>query len=232
MSQGLLEKAAAVVSLLGFIYAHLDHAPCAERTARQEWISEPSPLDVPATPPRPVNLECKGHCHTCNAVFEAYGIKPACPPDEKWRREFRRLRREYRITDVERALLELLDVELSDGTPGFMLAQAIWSVFVEPWPGELVSVHRPALGVRTEAISSGARLERAELAERGVFWMADHIEGYVRAYGEKVDPVENEIRRMLADGIAERRIAKELRVGRDRIRTVKRSDFAHVECAS
>lgn len=204
MAQSFSDKCAAIESLLGWVYAHLDFIPAAARTQRQQWVSEPSPLDEPAPPPVAFNLECRGHCQTCLAYAKAHGLKVQCPPDEQWRREFSRVRREYRITDVTRALLELADVDVHQ-------AQAVWAVYVEPWPGDLVDGTRPSLGTRTEAISWPTRLQRADLAEQGIVWMAHKIRGDVRAYGERVDPRDNEIRRMIADEIPRRLIAKKLR---------------------
>jgi hypothetical protein len=194
-------KCQAIVSLLGSVFAHLDYVPGAQQTARQEWISEPSPLDPPAQPKPVYDLGCMGRCFTCLIAYTV-GKRPACPPDEKWAREYEQLRRRYRIRDVEESLLRLSWEE----NP---LAQAVWAVHVEPWPDP-----------RTEPIGMEAKAERARLAEQGVWWLAEDIEGDVLAYGEKVETLDNEIRRMKADGYTYKGIKRELRCGSDRIRRV------------
>jgi hypothetical protein len=207
------DKLQAIQSLLFLLFAHRDHIPGAMRTARQEWISEPSPLDEPVDPPAPYNLACSGQCWTCRALQQQSKVMLPCPPEELWIREYRRLRREYRIEDIEKAMLDL-------GREHPSQAQAVWAVWIEPWPGELVDLDRPALGTRTEAISWETRVEREALALDGLDWLADNIEGYVRAFGERVVPRDNEIRRMLADGVSQRRIARELRCSLRDVRRV------------
>jgi hypothetical protein len=130
MPQKLTDKMAAIESLLGWICAHYGYVPGAEKTARQEWVSEPSPLDGPPAPPQFYNVECRGHCFTCIAEHKSRGKVPACPPEEKWLREYKRLRREYRIGEIEKLLKRL-----SGKNPS--MAQAVWAVWVEPWPGAL-----------------------------------------------------------------------------------------------
>ena len=182
MTQKLAEKVEAIQSLLGFLFAHLDHVPGAAKTARQEWESEPSPLDEPKKPV--VLTECTAHCDTCLAYHATKGVRPSCP-DELWKREYRALRKRYRIVDLEDALLRLGEADIH-------MAQAVWAVFVEPWPGELCLAERPALGTRTETIGIEVRLERARLAEDGVKWLAEHVDGDVRGYGapqQKLRPV-------------------------------------------
>lgn len=217
--QSLSDKCQGIISLLELVFLHRDFVPGAARTQRQEWVSEPSPLDEPR--PVVVITECNARCDTCLAYHERIGRRPQCP-DEKWLRERLKLRRCYRIADVECSLLKLAKFDISQ-------AQAVWAVFVEPWPGELVDIGRPSLGTRTEAISPQARHERADLADAGVFWLAEDIDGDVLPVGEVVHPVDNEIRRLLAYGVAERRIARDLGVGRDRIRRIKRAQTVRCE---
>ncbi len=205
--QSFADKCDAIESLLGFIFFHLDDIPGAIRV-QQYGASEI--LDG-TTQYRPINLECNGRCYTCLAYHKMLGKKPVCPPEEKWAREAEKLRRRYRIRDVENSVLRLSGVDP-------VQAQAVWAEHVEPWPDP-----------KTEPISPEVKAERVALAKLGVQWMAHDIRGDVLAYGEKPDPKDNEIRRMLSYGVSERRIARELEVGRDRIRSLKRADEGRCE---
>lgn len=209
--QTLAEKIAAIESLLEFLFAYRDDIPGAARTQRQEWISEPSPLDPPPVPPPAYNLDCNGRCWTCRAFYASLGTSPACPPDEKWAREAETLRRTYRIRDIEESLFRLSD---EDATK----AQAVWAVHVEPWPDP-----------KTEPIAPSVKEERARLAREGVEWMAHDIRDDVRAYGEKPEPIENEIRRMHAHGISNRMIAKRLGCRPQKVQTVLCGDVVRRE---
>ena len=209
--QDFTAKCDAIISLLGCVWQDLDFVPGAMRTVPQKWVSEPSPLDPPYVPPVPDNPYCKGRCHTCLAYYRASGNKLFdCPPEVKWKREYDQLRARYRVGDVEVALMRLAEWEPEQ-------AQAVWAVYVEPWPGALLDAARPALGAKTEAIGETARLLRAYLAEQGVEAMAEDIEGDVLAFGERVEPKDNQIRQLAAQHLAatgheqRKRIAKELR---------------------
>jgi hypothetical protein len=129
-------------------------------------------------------------------------MEPACPPEEKWMREYSKLRRRYRIGDLEKSIEHLSD---HDAT----LAQAVWAVHVEPWPDP-----------KTEPIAPETKGERARLAAQGIEWMAHDIKGDVLGYGEKPDPVENQIRQLASQGFTQRRIQRELRCDRNKIRSV------------
>lgn len=194
--QKLADKIAAIESLLGFLFAHLDHMPNAARTARQEWISEPSLLDDPPKPPPLYNLNCSGHCRTCLAFHSIIGRKPDCPPDELWVREYKALRVRYRIADLERALLDL-------GSTDMLMAQAVWAAYVEPWPDP-----------KTEPISPATRAERDELALAGLDWLAHHVPGEVCAHAEKPSSRENQIRQLISQGYTWKRVCRELRCSR------------------
>jgi hypothetical protein len=199
MTQSLEDKIAAIRSLLPLIFTHRDFILGGAKTQRQEWVSERSHLDPAPLPPPTWRLDCDGHCHTCHVASSR-----ECPPEEKWLRVYHGLRARYRIRDLEEALLGLSVCDAA-------LAQAVWAVFVEPWPGEIYNPERPALGSCTEPLSWKVRLERAELAEEGLFWLAGNIEGDVRGEGDEPDPRENEIRRLASQGYPRRRIARELR---------------------
>lgn len=213
--QKLAEKMAAIESLLGWVCVYLEFAPGAMRARRQEWVSEPSPLDPPPHAPQITNPDCNGRCRTCMAYYQAAGKRPECPPEEKWVRERNRVRRQYRVGDVCDSLLRLADENVQ-------MAQAVWAVWVEPWPGSLVSGKRTALGSRTEAIGWDVRMERADLAEAGLEWMAHDVRGDVLAYGEKPDELDNQIRQLAAQGYTQRRIQRELRCDRNKISAVLR----------
>jgi hypothetical protein len=137
------------------------------------------------------NVNCDGRCARC---IEAHsGKKPLCPPEEAWAAERAYLRREYRIADVWASLERLSWQEPS-------WAQAVWTLYVEP-----------CLDPRSECIAPEHRAERDRCAKLGVEWMAHDIRGDVRAFGERVEPRDNQIRRMAADGFTRRRIARECR---------------------
>jgi hypothetical protein len=193
MMQAITDKCAAIISLLGLVWLHLDRIPGALKTPNQQWVSERSPLDDPPKPPAMYNIDCKGRCGNCWIAYEAAGVKPQCPPEEAWVSLREGLRRQYRIGDVEAALMDLATEDVAK-------AQAVWSVYVEPWPDP-----------RTEPIAPDTKRERARLAGIGVMDMAEAIEGDVRAYGEKVDPRDNQIRQLASQGFTRKRIARELR---------------------
>jgi hypothetical protein len=192
MTQAFRDKCEAICSLLGLMLYHLDDAPGRVIIQRQEWISEPSPLDPPRSLPDPYNVACEGRCQDCLNALKTSGRKPDCPPDELWVRERDALRRSYRMDDVEDALMRLSDCDPTH-------AQAVWAVYVEPWPDP-----------KTEPIAPETRVERARLADEGIGWMACTIQGDVRSFGEQVDDLDNEIRRLRAAGLSQRRIAKRL----------------------
>lgn len=194
MSQPLTDKIAAIISLLGWVYAHLEYMPCAQRAPRQQWVSERSQLDEPPRRPHITMPECQGRCSTCLAYQEATGVRVECPPDERWMTEYRWVRRQYRITAVTKSLLRLAEVDVEQ-------AQAVWAVYVEPWPGQPVGYERLALGTKTEVISETARMERAHLAEAGVEWMAHEIRGEVQGPGEQQPTKKEQVASLLADGI-------------------------------
>jgi hypothetical protein len=176
------EKREAIISLLPFIYHHLSKVPGAAKTTHQEWISERSPLDDPPPPPPPP--DCNGWCSKCNAK--------ECPPDETWVNECRGLRSKYRIPELEYWLMRIKDLDVTT-------AQAVWAVYVEPTEGELFDASQPELGCKTEAISRHERYRRAGLAMGGIVWLASKMDGDVIGFGEKVESVDNRIRRMRAD---------------------------------
>lgn len=210
MTQPFADKLAAIRSLLELVYWHLDYIPGAMRVQRYgESEQEPPEHRVFL----PVNVDCNGRCYTCLAYYRLIGRRPDCPPEEKWERERADLRRRYRIADVEASLMRLADVDVT-------LAQAVWAVYVEPWPGALWDATRPAMGAKTEAISLTVREERARLAEEGVRWLGHDIRGDVLAYGEKPDPIDNQIRQLAAHGYTWKRIRRELGVSNDRISRV------------
>jgi hypothetical protein len=204
VSQTRAEKMAAIESLLEFLFVYRDDIPGAARTQRQEWISEPSPLDPPPLAPRAYNLACNGRCWTCRAFYASLGKRPDCPPNDKWWRDADKLRAKYRIGDIEESLFRL-----SGENP--TTAQAVWAVHVEPWPDP-----------KTEPIAASVRKERDQLAREGVAWMAHDIRGDVLAYGEKPDPTENQIRQLASQGYTQRRIAKELRCDHNKVAAVLR----------
>jgi hypothetical protein len=191
--QTLTDKVAAIESLLPFLFAHLDHVPAAMRTARQGWISERSPLDDSPAPSPAYNLDCNGRCYTCQAYAQSIGRAPVCPPEEAWAATRGMLRRRYRLEDIEASLMRLSRFDPT-------LAQAVWAVWVEPWPDP-----------KTEPISPEVQAQRAMLAEKGLDWLAWDIEGDVLAFGEKVEPRDNQIRQLAALGFPQKRIARELR---------------------
>lgn len=209
------DKIAAIVSLLGWVCMHLAWVPGAAHTARQQWVSMPSSLDDPivapddpeaalAAVPRE-NPFCKGRCVTCLKFHETINRKPDCPPEEKWAREFERVRRQFRVMDVEQALLELACWHID-------AAQAVYAVFVEPWPGELVDARRRAMGTKTEAINDETRRIRASLAEDGVQWMAEQIDGFIANPDDEALPKSTRVQILLDAGwTSPTRIAK--RVG-------------------
>ena len=161
------------------------------------------------------NVNCDGRCARC---IEAHGTKrPVCPPEEAWAAERAYLRREYRIGDVWASLLRLASVETT-------IARAVWSLYVEPWPGDPLDKERPEMGAKTEPIAPEHREARAFDAWSGVEWMAHDIRGDVRAFGEKAEPIDNQIRQLASRGLSQRRIASRLHVGRDRIRRLLSND--------
>lgn len=178
--QSLTDKAAAIESLLPFIYAHLDLHPDAMKPPRY-GDSEGGAGHVTHS----YYVGCNGRCFTCLAYFKASNRRPDCPPEESWVVMGRRLRRDYRITDLEAAILRLADYNR-------LWAQAVWMTFVEPWPEWMP---------RTQE----------ELAKEGVMWLAWDIPGDVRGYGERVEPRDNQIRQLASQGYTQRRIAKEIR---------------------
>lgn len=193
MSQPFADKCEAIASLLGFVWYHLDFIDGAMRVQRygdSETGGEGRP------PAEPYYVGCNGRCYTCIAYHQTQGRKPACPPDEKWLRERATLRRRYRIADLEKSLVSMAQVEPNQ-------AQAVWAVYVEPWPD-----------AKTEPIGEAQREARDRLAWDGVEWMANDIRGDVVGYGEKPDPVENQIRQMASQGYTWKRICRELRCSR------------------
>jgi hypothetical protein len=184
--QTLDEKVDAIVSLLGFMLYHLDQAPGAVATARQEWISEPSSLDPPKSPPRAINVFCDGRCSRCLNVLKANGKKPNCPPDEAWARTRDALRRRYRMNDIEQALYALS----ACGMSGAIAAQAVWAEHVEP-----------PVDPRSEAICPEARTYREVMAQVGVRWMAEWIPGDVIGFGVEAPTKQQQATSLIADGI-------------------------------
>ena len=210
MTQTFDAKQDAIISLLGCVFQDLDFVPGAMRAAPQKWVSEPSPLDPPYVPPASVNSNCRGRCYTCMAYYRASGVKPDCPPEVKWVREYKQLRARYRIEDVEASL-----VRLSWAWNDF--AQAVWSVYVEPWPDP-----------KTEPIAPEHRKERDGLAALGVIWMASDIEGDILAFGEKPPqrarpaPTERDrvIVQMRIDGASYGEIVRAVRCSKTTVRAV------------
>lgn len=198
VSQTFGEKCEAIESLLELIWWHLDFVPGAVRVHRygeSEGGAGPGSL-------APVVVDCNGRCFTCLAYWASRGKAPVCPPEEKWAREAAILRRRYRIKDVEDSVLRLAEQYPTQ-------AQAVWAVYVEPWPDP-----------KTEPISPSTRAERQALALEGITWMAHDIWGDVIGYGQKADPLENQIRELAAQGYTWKRIAKELRCSKSTIRRV------------
>ena len=204
MTQTLAAKLEAIESLLGALFTHRSLIPGGLKTTRQEWESEPSPLDGPPPEPYFPDPSCDGRCPVCVARHRERGRRPACPPEEAWRRLQRRLWRDYRMSDVEHAFLALSDESI-------VRAQSVWSVWVEPQGGDWYNPDRHSLGYRNEPISLDDRIERADEAEEGLKWLAKSIRGYVRAYGE---PVKDALIRQLYydEGYTYRRLQAELRV--------------------
>lgn len=192
--QTLTEKAAAIRSLLPLIFAHRDFIAGGTQVHRATWVSEPSPLDPPPPPPPLWNLACDGHCDNCRLVERITKKRTSCPPEEKWLRTYRGLRSRYRIRDLEVAIMCLADHDV-------IRAQAVWAVYVEPWPGERLDPKKPALGMRTEPIAAETRQRRAELAESGVWWLASEIEGDVVGEGDNRPTKEQQCADLVADGI-------------------------------
>ena len=189
MTQSLVDKQSAIVSLLELVYFHLDRIPGAMHV-QHYGEGEGAPPEG-RREPLVYNVDCDGRCARC---IEAHsGKKPLCPPEEVWAAERAYLRREYRIADVWESL-----EHLSGYNPTW--AQAVWTLYVEP-----------CLDPRSEAIAPEHRDERDRCAREGTEWMAHDIRGDVRAFGERVEPRDNQIRRMAADGFTRRRIARECR---------------------
>lgn len=212
MPQKLAAKLEAIESLLGALFAHRSLIPGGLKTTRPEWESEPSPLDGPPPEPYFPDPACDGRCPVCVARHRERGQRPACPPEEAWRRLQRRLWRDYRMSDVEHAFLALSDESI-------VRAQSVWSVWVEPQGGDWYNPDRHSLGYRNEPISLDDRIERADEAEEGLKWLAKNIRGYVRAYGE---PVKDALIRqlILEEGYSIRRVKAEVRCGQGRIERV------------
>jgi len=200
VEEAMTQKADAIISLLGLLFFHIDDAPHAMKTAHQSWESEPSPLD-PSRPPRSFNQDCNGACWTCLAEHRDRGKRPICPPEELWLAERDMLRRQYRLEDVYCALIKLSELYPS-------LAQAVWAKYVEPWEP------------KTEPISRENKDQRDEWAAIGIAFLCNSIEGEVRGFGEKVDTTENEIRRLKARGLSNRRIAKRLHCRPEKVQKV------------
>ena len=197
--QTLSDKAAAIESLLPFIYAHLDAHPAAMHV--QRYGDSDGDVHGPSVT---YYAGCNGRCFTCMAYFHAtLNRRPNCPPEERWITEGRRLRRDYRITDLEQAILRLTDYNR-------LWAQAVWMTYVEPWPEWMPR-------------------QQADLAQEGVQWMAYRVPGDVLGYGERRDPVENQIRQLASQGYTQRRITKELRCDRNKVRAVLSADAVRCE---
>lgn len=209
--QTIDERCDAIKSLLPWIMAHLDHVPGAARVQRYGESEGGA-----GTPPLEPYTECTGRCHTCRAYLATLGKEPVCPPDERWVREARWIRRRYRIDDLEKSIMRLAG---HDPT----VAQAVWAVYVEPWPGDLLDPKRPQLGAKTEALSPGVRKERADLAEIGVRWMAHDLHGEIVAYGEQTVRREIQIIQLAEQGYTQRRIARELRCRPETVGAVLRA---------
>lgn len=179
--QDFLDKCDAITSLLPFIYAHLDAHPAAMHV--QRYGDSDGEGHGPSVT---YYAGCNGRCFTCMAYFRATSNRrPDCPPEERWITEGRRLRRDYRITDLETCIMRLTDYSR-------LLAQAVWAVHVEPWPEWMPR-------------------QQTDLAREGVEWMAYDVPGDVLGYGERVEPLANQIRRLAAQGYTQRRIRKELK---------------------
>lgn len=206
MTQRLSDKCDAIISLLALVFWHLELIPGAMKVQRYGESDGTSD----AKPPTPYNLNCKGMCRDCWEDHRAIGKKPACPPEVTWVRVHDGLRRQYRIADVEAALIALRDANV-------VMAQAVWAVYVEPWPEP-----------RTEPIGHEAREHRARLADEGIVWLAHEIRGEVLGFGEKVDSRENQIRQMASQGFTQRRIARELRCSLRDVRRVIAPEVAAV----
>jgi hypothetical protein len=173
VTQRLSDKCEAIISLLALVFWHLELIPGAMKVQRYGESDGTSD----AKPPTPYNLNCKGLCRDCWEDHRAIGKKPACPPEVTWVRVHDGLRRQYRIADVEAALIALRDANVS-------MAQAVWAVYVEPWPEP-----------RTEPIGHEAREHRARLADEGIVWLAHEIRGPVIAFGlSKREQVEEMLR--------------------------------------
>lgn len=204
--QTLTDKQAAIISILELVYFHLDRVPGAMHVQRY-GESEGAPPE--RREPLAYNVNCDGRCARC---IEAHsGKRPICPPEEAWAAERDYLRREYRIADVWESLERLSGYEPS-------WAQAVWTLYVEP-----------CLDPRSECIAPEHRAERDRCAKLGVEWMAHDVRGDVRAFGERVEPIDNQIRQLASRGLSQRRIASKLHVGRERIRRLLSSD---PECSS
>jgi hypothetical protein len=186
MSQNLSEKCEAIISLLEFVWFHLDFVPGAMHV-QQYGESEGGAGHTVIFDPN-----CSGRCFTCLAYHKSKKQQPLCPPEERWVWERIKLRRRYRMREIEEALIDLSKSELSQ-------AQAVWAVYVEPWPDP-----------KAEPISERARRERQTLADQGVVWLAHSIKGEIVAYGERPNPRDNQIRQLAAQGYTRRRIAKEV----------------------
>ena len=205
MSQSLVDKCAAITSLLELVFYHLDRAPGAMHVQRY-GESEGAPPEG-RREPLVYNVDCNGRCARC---IEAHsGKRPVCPPEEVWAAERAYFRREYRIADVWESL-----ERLSGHEPSW--AQAVWTLYVEP-----------CLDFRSECIAPGHKAERDRCAREGVEWMAHDIRGDVRAFGE-IDSKERErieidgcIRQMIECGFPVERIKAEVHVGSDRIKKVR-----------
>ena len=199
MAQPFAEKCAAIISLCELIYAHLDSVPGAMHVQRyDDAMQGGGTVDVPAT-------ICRRW--TCWGTWPMYRLIVQLPPkmtEEKWNREYLDLRRRYRIADVEASLTRLSSVEP-------MQAQAVWAVHVEPW-----------LDPATEPIAPDHKETRRLLAEQGIEWMAHDIRGDVLAFGDRPEPVDNQIRQLASQGYTYKRIKRELRCGGDRISRVLR----------
>lgn len=187
MSQNLSEKCEAIISLLEFVWFHLDFVPGAMKVQHYGESEGGAGHTVIFDP------NCSGRCFTCLAYHKGKKQRPLCPPEERWVWERRKLRRRYRMGDIETTL-----IDLSKCQP--MQAQAVWAVYVEPWPD-----------LKTEPISESDRTRRQTLADQGVVWLAHNIKGEVAAYGERPNPKDNQIRQLAAQGFTQRRIAKEMR---------------------
>ncbi len=203
MSQNLSEKCEAIISLLEFVWFHLDFVPGAMRVQRYGESEGGAGHTVIFDP------NCSGRCFTCLAYHKSKKQQPLCPPEERWVWERKKLRRRYRIGDIEAALIALSKCHPTQ-------AQAVWAVYVEPWPEP-----------KTEPIGESARAKRQILADQGVVWLAHEIKGELVAYGERPDPRDNQIRQLAAQGYTRRRIAKEVRCSlRDVVKVLSADESA------